>query len=172
MRRWPACLGPACMAPVYLAAVLALAPVAHAEISCERLEELVGFARSGFSGIVIDTPGTPRSELPTSYKLMPADTCFVSLFAEPVYLCERVVSSEAPALGDYEGLLSALRSCLPGWTGEVETGDGSGGDMIPMRTLYLAEPGPGSSLEWTLALDRHQMPGNADFHVLLGLSVR
>ena len=151
-----------------LTAGLVLAPLAHAQISCQQVQDLMEAATEDFDSIageeVSDTVYT------ASFTLEAASQCQVTLDFSSTYACVWVYDTLAPARDDYGRQVGALGGCLDGW--ERDAFDASAEDPKFQRLeglSFFREDDDASEVTWAAYLEEHIDGDTHDWHLWLGI---
>jgi hypothetical protein len=152
-----------------LAAALVLAPGAHAQLSCDEVEELMDLAWDDFDPIVTDE--ISDALYGTDYFLENAEQCYVGYDISVMYACLWVSTSESEAVELFDHFAETLDICIPGWAKSTENPDAVDDGLTPLRTLTLTGEGDYEDFEWLVTLDRHDEDGAVDWHISVGSSL-
>jgi hypothetical protein len=151
-----------------LTAGLVLAPVAHAQISCQQVQDLLEAATEDFDSVAGEE--VSDSVYTASFMLEGASQCQVTFDLSSTYACVWVYDSLASARADYGRQAGALGGCLNGW--ERDAFDASAEDPKFQRLeglSFLQEDDDGSQMTWAAYLEEHIDGDTHDWHLWLGV---
>jgi hypothetical protein len=151
-----------------MAAALALLPVAHAQVSCFEVEELLDLAWDDFLDITGESANDEVYE--TDYWLADANECFVSIDFAAMYVCFWTLAGEADAEAAFTTISQSMEACLTDWDRHRDVSLAPEAGMTAVRSLVLGGTGEFVDMEWLLSLDRHQTDQMTDWHVSLALT--
>ncbi len=152
-----------------LAAALAFAPAAHAQFSCDEVDELMDLAYADFDSITTEEIGDELYA--TDYLLDNAEQCYVGYDISSTYACLWVSGSESEAVELFDYFAETLDTCIPDWARSTENPDAAGDGLTALRTLTLMGEGDFEDFEWIVTLDRHDEDGAVDWHISVGSSL-
>ena len=150
-----------------VSASLAVAPVAHAQISCQQVQNLMEAATEDFDSIAGEE--VSDSVYTASLELEAAIQCQVTFDLSATYACVWTYDTLAAARADYGRQAAALGGCLDGW--EREAFEPSADDPKFQRLeglSYFQEDDDGGLMTWTTYLEEHIDGDTHDWHVWLG----
>jgi hypothetical protein len=126
---------------ISVAAALLLAPAAHAQASCDQVNQLLTTASDGFSAVRGEDIGDElyRGTLtPTGI-----DACTIRIDVDDTYRCGGAKASQALLASAYEKQVDILRACLSGWMVSTHRfgDDAPAAPTIALDGVRLNEPG-------------------------------
>ena len=151
-----------------LSAGLILAPVAHAQISCQQVQDLMEAATEDFDSIADEE--VSDSVYASSFELAGASQCQVTYDLSSTYACAWTFDSLASARADYGRQAAALGVCLAGW--ERDAFEPSADDPKFQRLeglSFFQEDDEDGLMTWTAYLEEHIDGDTHDWHVWLGV---
>ncbi len=153
-----------------LAGALALLPAAHAQLSCDQVDELMELAWDDFETL----RGAKINEqaYETDYWFKDAEKCFVGVGGQAsTFGCMWVEESGSEADAVFEDLVAAVDGCLRDWPRITDISPAADPGLTTLRMLIFVGEGDYEGLEWIVAVDRHDTPGETDWHISLSNTV-
>ncbi len=156
------------MAGLVAAAALALSPIAHAQVSCGEMEDLLDFAWDDFADISADEIDDGYYD--TDYWLDNADECFVGIDVAALYACLWVFDTEAEASSAYDTISATFTACLDDWDRSPSANGDTSNNITPIRSILATGVDDLEDMEWLISFDHHVGDGVDDWHISLGLA--
>ncbi len=151
-----------------LSASLTVVPVAHAQISCQQVQNLMEAATEDFDSI----SGEEASDdiYGATFKLNGAEDCQITLDLSSTYACIWVYDSLDSARADYGLQSGALGACLAEWDRESFAPVQDDAALKQLDAVSFFQTGDDDAeLRWVAYLEEHIEGGTHDWHVWVGL---
>lgn len=147
---------------------LILAPVAHAQINCQQVQDLMEAATEDFDSIAGEE--VSDSVYSASFNLEAANECQVTFDLSSTYACVWIYDSLASARADYGRQAGALGGCLDGWERDAFEASAQDPKFQRLEGLsFFQEDDVGGEMTWVAYLEEHIDGDVHDWHVWLGV---